>query len=198
MDRKTIRARLRALRRALSTVKRQEAALALARLFCDSPWFNSFQRFAVYMVEDGEIDPALIVKNLWLNKKTCYLPVLSGVEEGRFLKFKSYQPATSLAPNRFGIPEPQGTDGILPAELDVVLTPLVAFDPDGNRLGMGGGYYDRTFGNLGGGDKRPHLIGLAYEFQKLEHLEAEAWDVPLTGIFTEKRFYPRPESRCIP
>lgn len=196
MDRKAIREQLRAKRRALSLAEKQSAALMLTQLFCASLWFTSFKRFALYVAADAEIDPTCIVEKLWLDdRKACYLPILSGTEENRFLEFRIYQPTTILVPNRFGIFEPQEEGGgILATELDIVLVPLVAFDLNGNRLGMGSGYYDRTFENLKGEGKKPYLIGLAYEFQKLAHLKAKAWDVPLIGVFTEKRFYPCQES----
>lgn len=190
MDRKTIRKELRLKRLALSLRERRIAALSLARLFCSSSWFTSFRRFGVYIAADAEIDPAFLVKKLWADGKICYLPVLSGKEKNRFLEFKFYQSTTVLVPNRFGIPEPQGEKGVSPIELDIVLTPLVAFDLQGYRLGMGGGYYDRTFASLRGQNvTTPYLIGLAYEFQKISNFRVEAWDVPLAGVFTEKRFY---------
>lgn len=198
MNRKTLRARFRQKRQMLSLSEQEKAACALMESFCSSEWFTAFQRFAVYMANDGEVNPAPIVERLWLAQKTCYLPVLTGVGSNRILEFKSYQPDTKLAPNHFGILEPQTSEDIRVTELDIVFTPLVAFDPYGNRLGMGGGYYDKTFQNLSSPHKKPYLIGLAYEFQKLDYLQNEPWDVPLEGVFTEKKFYPRLKNPCIP
>lgn len=198
MNRQTLRARFRLKRQMLSDLKKEQTARALAECFCSSEWFTAFQRFAVYMANDGELNPAPIVERLWLAQKTCYLPVLTGAGKDRILKFKPYQPHTKLTPNHFGILEPKTSKAIHRTELDIVLMPLVAFDPYGNRLGMGGGYYDRTFQNISPTHKKPHLIGLAYEFQKLDYLQNEPWDVPLEGVFTEKKFYPRLKSLCIP
>lgn len=197
MDRQTLRGRFRLKRQMLSLSEQQQAAFLLMEYFCSSEWFTAFQRFAIYMANDGEMNPAPIVEKLWLAQKTCYLPVLTHAEDHRILQFKSYQSHTELAPNSFGILEPQGGEDIVSTELEIILTPLVAFDPYGNRLGMGGGYYDRTFKNLCHTHKKPHLIGLAYEFQKIDYLQNEAWDVPLTGVFTEKKFYPRLKNPCI-
>jgi 5-formyltetrahydrofolate cyclo-ligase len=71
-------------------------------------------------------------------------------------------------------------------KLDVVLLPLVAFDRRGNRLGMGGGFYDRTFAPRGRGRvSAPRLIGLAHGFQQVAELVDQPWDVPLRGVLTD-------------
>ena len=102
---------------------------------------------------------------------------------------KPWQRSTPMAPNRFGIPEPD-----LPAAsrcpvlaLDLVLVPLVAFDEAGNRLGMGGGFYDRTFRYLRHRTcwRRPHLVGIAYDAQRVPAIDARRWDVPLDAVVTE-------------
>lgn len=90
--------------------------------------------------------------------------------------------------NRFGIPEPDRNAKRLPSRLlSVVLLPLVGFDSDGNRLGMGGGFYDRTFGYaIHSSARRPRLIGVAYECQRsADGLPRRPWDVPLDGVVTE-------------
>ena len=76
-------------------------------------------------------------------------------------------------------------------QLDVVIAPLVAFDESLNRLGMGGGYYDRTFAFRKRARvlRRPVLIGVAYSFQRVDRLQPENWDVPLDVVITEKESY---------
>jgi 5-formyltetrahydrofolate cyclo-ligase len=124
--------------------------------------------------------------------KQVYLPILAGNPQ-EHLVFAPYRSDTKLKPNRFGIPEPQiGNEELLtPQYLDLVLTPLVAFDASGTRLGMGGGFYDRTFAFLNhpGHFSKPRLFGLAYELQRVDHLPRQPWDVPLQGIITERAFY---------
>jgi 5-formyltetrahydrofolate cyclo-ligase len=80
---------------------------------------------------------------------------------------------------------------IQPLALDLVLTPLVGFDHKGNRLGMGGGYYDRSFAFLLRRQnwKKPRLVGLAYDFQQLDKLPAKNWDVPLTAVATDTHWH---------
>jgi 5-formyltetrahydrofolate cyclo-ligase len=142
------------------------------------------------------MDPAPLLERSRAMGKRLYLPVLVSPAQGHML-FAPYEPDTALAANRFGIPEPVVTAErwVLPQRLDLVLTPLVAFDTRGNRLGMGGGYYDRTFAfrRHPGHIARPHLLGLAYEMQKTDALVRRAWDVPLDGVVTETAFYPVPQ-----
>lgn len=129
-----------------------------------------------------------IIERCWACGKHVYLPVLSSDRHGR-LEFARYLPDSRMLPNRFNIPEPQVVPGSLVSAraLDLALTPLVGFDSTGGRLGMGGGYYDRTFAFLRNRRhwKKPHLIGLAYDFQRVSHLERKAWDVPLEAVVTE-------------
>jgi 5-formyltetrahydrofolate cyclo-ligase len=147
------------------------------------------RRIACYLANDGEIDPGPAMGLLRRGGRRILLPVL----HGETLWFLPYHPETPLARNRFGIPEPAvSARRRCPARnLDVVLVPLVAFDAAGNRLGMGGGFYDRTFAYLRNRAvwKRPLLIGVAYEFQRLDALPSQAWDIPMHGIATEKRLY---------
>jgi 5-formyltetrahydrofolate cyclo-ligase len=183
---------MRAARRSLSASARSRAAHRLARELARTSWFLRSQRIACYLANDGEMDPAPLMERAWRQGKTCYLPVLSPISGDR-LWFAAYRPGDPLATNRFGIPEPvYQEERPVPAwALDLVLTPLVAFDPQGNRLGMGGGYYDRTFAYLGGRQRwrKPVLVGLAYDLQKVEALPCAPWDVPLAGVVTEQRCY---------
>lgn len=129
-----------------------------------------------------------MITAIWQSGKKCYLPVLSSSTE-KLLQFAEYTPNTQLAPNRYDILEPQAAKTIAPEQLDLVIMPLVAFDDWGNRLGMGGGYYDKTFAFLREEkNKMPVLIGLAYAMQEVSTLPADEWDVPLRGILTETGF----------
>lgn len=178
---------MRERRRALASVQRQQAAGALAETVAGLAEFRDAAHVAVYMAMDGEIDPAPLVARAHESGKQIYLPVLVADT----LRFAAWHPDTLLYPNRFKIPEPRPQPDELrsPFELDLVLTPLVAFDARGHRLGMGGGYYDRSFAFLKAGMHKPLLIGLAYEFQHLPSLSVEPWDVPLAGVATDCAFY---------
>lgn len=164
-------------------------ARALARNLSGSLRVRVARRIACYLSNDGEIDLGPAMDLLGRDGRRILLPVLRGER----LWFLPYGSETPLVRNRFGIPEPAvSARHRCPArDLDLVLVPLVAFDAAGNRLGMGGGFYDRTFAYLGKRTawRRPLLIGIAYEFQRVEALPAQPWDIPLQGIATEKRLY---------
>lgn len=191
-NRRELRNEIRAARRALSRQQRRFGAVHCAEHLCGQSVFHTARRLAAYLPADGELDPTPIIERAWQMGKRVYLPVLIPHGENR-LWFAEYQPDSVLAPNRFGILEPVGAARrrVHPLALDLVLTPLVAFDARGHRLGMGGGYYDRSFAYLLRHRiwQRPRLIGLAYDFQKQAQLPAAKWDVPLQGIATDCRFY---------
>lgn len=169
-----------------------EKSLRIAERFVTLPIVERSQHIAVYLSNDGEVDTADIIESLWAHGKACYLPILRSSPQ-RSLWFGRYAPETPLTPNKFGIPEPAvGGDTISePWMLDIALVPLVAFDLSGNRIGMGGGYYDRTFAYLKdvSGPRSPILIGLAFECQKWDSIPAQPWDVPLNGVVTEAASY---------
>lgn len=174
----------------MSADQRAAAARGLADTVANLAEFRDARHIAVYIAMDGEIDPDHLIARARTAGKTLYLPVLENTADG-ILEFAPWQIDTPLYPNRFNIPEPRmGTDLLRSAkELDLVLTPLVAFDSHGHRLGMGGGYYDRSFAFLNTGARKPRLIGLAYEFQQVSALPAEPWDVPLAGVACERGFH---------
>jgi len=189
-DRKSLRFSMRDRRRALSVEEQREASLALSEHLAAHRLFHLAQRIAFYLPNDGEIDLGYLIEYAWQQNKHCYLPVL-GPRNGRRMWFLPYRSDTQLTPNRFGIPEPihSRRDRLFsPMSLDLVLMPLVAFDHAGNRVGMGGGFYDRTFGfrRYRRHWQRPWLLGTAYEFQQVEQIDGAAWDVPLDGIVTEQ------------
>jgi len=184
-----IRRAMRQRRRSLSPRERARAGRELARRLVRSSLFQRARRISCFLAADGEIDTSAVIAAAWRAGKQVYLPVLAPFGGAR-LWFLSYRPDSPMTRNRFGIPEPRlrGNARLAAAQLDLVLTPLVAFDAAGNRLGMGGGYYDRTFAFLHRrlGWQRPRLVGLAYSFQQVERLPGEAWDVPLWGAATER------------
>lgn len=183
-DIRTLRRTLRARRRRLNPARQQAAARRLARAIAASPRFGAASRIAVYIAADGEIDPAPLVRLALARGKQLFLPVLHPLQPDR-MQFVPWQPTNRLRRNRYGIPEPASLKGrVRPWQLDLVLMPLVGFDAAGNRLGMGGGYYDRTFARRLDWPRRPVLCGLAHRCQQVECLPVQPWDVPLERVFT--------------
>jgi len=184
---------MRNTRRSLSQEQQQTAALGLFQQFRHSPLHLSAKRVGLYIANDGEIDPCLLLSDLLGRGRQVALPCLDPCTKSgkNRIQFALTDKTTRLQPNRFGIDQPADGKLVNILGLDLVLVPLVAFDDSGNRLGMGGGFYDRTFAikrtqpNLG-----PKLIGLAHECQRSDKLKAENWDIPLDGILTGQTYLP--------
>jgi len=144
------------------------------------------------MANDGELDPCYLMGDAWARGKICYLPVLMHTHD-KSLLFARYEPDASMVYNQFGIPEPSvgARHKIKARNLDLIIMPLVAFDKMGNRIGMGGGYYDRTLAFLNARTRwyKPRLVGIGYSFQQVVSINSESWDVPLSYIATEKEYF---------
>lgn len=187
----SLRRRLRAERRALSPAQRRTASAMLARRLATLAVFQRARRIAAYWPADGEIDPLPALRRAAAAGKACYLPVLCPQRDGH-LHFAAWQPWTPLRRNRFGIVEPAVAPRhwLAPRMLDLVLLPLVGFDEAGNRLGMGGGFYDRSFAFLAQRRwRRPRLVGVAFDLQRVDRLPRRAWDVPLDAVVSERHGY---------
>ncbi|QDH69144.1 5-formyltetrahydrofolate cyclo-ligase [Marilutibacter alkalisoli] len=182
-QRRQLREDLRMRRRALSAAARVSAAERLADRLLDLPFAPRSGHVAGYWANDGEID--LHPWQLRLPATCTYcLPVLG---EDRRLRFAPWRPDAPLVPNRFGIPEPDiPTSALLDAvDMALVILPLVGFGATGQRLGMGGGWYDRSLEFRRDRPGPPWLVGAAFELQRCDTLEAEPWDVPLDAVCTE-------------
>ncbi len=186
-DFNTLRRDLRAARLSLTAAHRREFnRLITAHTL---PLLQYTQHVAAYVACRGEFDPAAIIHAL--SAQQVYVPVVAGQDQA--LRFVAYQPGDALAPNVFGIAEPVSGQEIAPTELDRVLTPLLGFDEQGFRLGMAGGFYDRSFAFRHHHNGPPWLIGVAYEMQKIPLQTPRDWDVRLDAVVTETGVY-----RCNP
>ncbi|MFV1992807.1 MAG: 5-formyltetrahydrofolate cyclo-ligase [Acidiferrobacterales bacterium] len=191
MNKTTLRKKIRTQRRELSQEQQQRAAIDLVSNLKNSRFLRKHQRIACYLASDGEIETWPIIETLWSLKKQVYLPVISHLPWAP-LWFAPFNPGSNMLYNRFGIAEPD----VLPDKritahrLDLVFLPLVAFDLAGNRIGMGQGYYDRSLQFIKQRKywRSPLLTGLAYDFQCIDKIDNEKWDVPLRNVITDKRF----------
>lgn len=177
---------MRRRRRALTPAERARAAESALAHFQSLIHLRPGLKLAVYLSVNGEFDTAPLVELARRRGCRIYAPVLPPT--GGRLRFVPLEPP--LKTNRYGIPEPHFSPekACDPRALDVVITPLVAFGPNGERLGSGAGYYDQTFAFLRRRRvwRKPRLIGLAYAWQQVEDLESEAWDVPLAAVVTDQ------------
>lgn len=192
LPRPQLRRLLRKARRSLTPSQQRLAAEGLYKQLAQDPHFRRAKHISLYLPTDGEIDPRLLLRAAQRRGKKTYLPVLSAWPRTKMV-FQQIRPGEKLRPNRFRILEPR----VNPARqrkiwaLDLVLLPLVGFDDVGGRLGMGGGFYDRSLAYLARRQKwrKPTLLGLAHECQKVERLAQASWDVPLQGTVTDKAWY---------
>ena len=183
-----LRQRNRKLRAALDDATLQAAAAKLCAQLVDLPQYISARRIAAYFAVNGEIGLEPLIEHAWAQGKQVYLPNL----DRQTLRFSPYFDGQAMRVNRFRLPEPDvgDADMLAPEDLDLVLAPLVVFDDAGNRIGMGGGYYDRSFAfRKNPKIETPVLIGVAHELQKVDRLIPEEWDVPLDKVVTEEGIY---------
>lgn len=192
LSRPQLRRMLRNARRALTPSEQRKAAQGLYRQLAQHPLFLRAKHISLYLPTDGEIDPQLLLRAAQRRGKATYLPVLSAWPRTKMV-FQRVWPGEKLLPNRFRILEPRVNISRQRKvwALDLVLLPLVGFDEAGGRLGMGGGFYDRSLAYLARRQswRKPTLLGLAHECQKVERLAQASWDVPLAGTVTDKHWY---------
>jgi len=151
---------------------------------------NQVQSIACYLPVGAEFPTHPLIQGLQLRHKNIFLPIVQNNNKNRCLTFQRYQAQTAMRCNRFGIKEPipNPREQIPPPQLNLVIMPLTGFDSSGNRIGMGGGFYDCTFEFILKHKKaqRPFLLGLAFQVQKCDKINTRSWDVPLDGILTEE------------
>ena len=174
----------RQARAQMSASDRAIASSRIARSFLNSRYFLNSRSIGCYLSSPEEVDTVTIIERAWRAKKRVFAPV---VDAHRRMSFCRLQPDTTLVRNRFGLWEPAQESPIDVKSLDVVVTPVVAFDDDGNRIGMGSGYFDRAFEFLGRRRQwlHPKLLGLAFDCQKVEKISPNPWDIPLSCVLTE-------------
>jgi 5-formyltetrahydrofolate cyclo-ligase len=195
VSRKALRNSLRQARRALSPEQQSAAAQGLCSLLRSQDFFRRAHRIAFYQLFDAELDPGPLLELALSQGKSCFLPVVNQDKPGAIC-FAAYNASTELVENRWGIAEPPApVVAFPPTDLDLVLVPLVGFNEQCFRLGLGKGYYDRTFSfKLLEQHSRPLLVGLAHECQRVEgEFPDESWDVHLDAIATAEKIY-RPDT----
>lgn len=178
-----LRTELRQRRQALSPGEQLAAARAAAAFIQQLPDWPGARRIALYLAADGEIDTTELAQLGRSQGKQLFLPV---IEQDDHLSFAAWLPDSPLAANRYGIPEPpEDAKRCATNTLDIIFLPLVGWDLQGGRLGMGGGFYDRTLAGASG----PVLVGLAHSNQQVDRIPREDWDITLNFIATDTALY---------
>ena len=192
MTRQALRKAFRDKRTALTPQQQKLAALKLVEQYALHDLFKKARNVALYLPFNGELDTRPLIDYLWSQGCKVFIPIIHPFCAGHLL-FQQFTLHTKMHNNHFGIAEPKlNVQKVCPLQhLDLMLTPLVAFDLNGNRLGMGGGFYDRTLASLQTtSSKQPAIIvGLAHDMQLAPNLPTETWDIPLPHILTSSKLY---------
>jgi len=182
-DKKAIRQLFRKKRSALPAYRQQLASYAIAdKVLRKISAMQRARTIAFYIAKEGEIDLLPLMLHCLKQGRQCYLPVLESPDEKK-LRFAEWVLGQAMSLNKFGITEPDVPRHHLlsAAEMDLIFMPLVAFDDCGNRLGMGGGYYDRTLAQCHGesamSSKKPFLVATGHDVQYIPQLPHDAWDI---------------------
>lgn len=186
LSKQQLRRKLRQQRNSLSLREQHRREQQLCQRLLSLPELKNAQHIAAYWPANGEISTLSALKQWQQAGKNVYLPKILPQRQMQFVPFTQQ---TAFLKNHYGILEPQSRQRISPQRLDVVLLPLLAFDQQCNRLGMGGGYYDRAFAFMQqqAWRKRPYLIGVAHDFQQVDRLSCDPWDVPLTMVVSNNK-----------
>lgn len=180
----TIRAHAKRDRAKLTDEDRDFASLMIFENAVREHYFQRANLIASYLPAADEVDTWPLIERAWRMKKRIFAPV---VEKNRSLEFREIRPDSELQTNRFGLFEPSRGRSIPARRLDLVFTPVVAFDNRCNRVGMGGGFFDRTFSFQAtrAAFAKPKLVGLAFDCQRVEQIPASPWDIRLFQIISE-------------
>jgi 5-formyltetrahydrofolate cyclo-ligase len=168
----------------LATTERDHASEIIAGKVVHAPFFQRSRLIGCYLSLPAEVDTWRVIARAWRMKKRIFAPV---TRRNRMLEFREVTPETDLVRDDFGLLMPASGIIIAARRLDIVLTPLVAFDAECQRIGMGGGYYDRTFSFLRARQNllKPKLIGLAFACQQVPKIPTNPWDIRLFSVITE-------------
>ena len=185
-QRQQLRRQFRQQRRALSVGQRRRASARFGPALARAIQHRPARHVAIYLPNDGELDVRPALRHPRFQQASTYLPFVDALRPG-YLQFRLWQHHHPMCANAYGIHEPAlRYRGRALWALDVIILPAVAFDEAGYRLGMGGGYYDRTLEQLARHPRRPRLVAAGYDFQKMERgeLPVAPWDQPVESIVT--------------
>ena len=174
-------------RKNLSEEERSISEVSLVQLWDSVKDSYKVNKIALYWSVNGEISTYSLISDFLKNGSECFLPVISNDRENKVLEFSLYEKESPLIKNKFGIPEPSKSVITDLNEIDIIFLPCVCFDSEGNRIGMGGGFYDKTLSKLS--DKQnTKLIMLAYDFQEVESCLPEIHDIKADACLTPNKY----------
>jgi len=174
-------------RKNLSKKERLDSEKSLLQLWESVGGSYKKNKVALYWPINGEVATNALISYFFSNGSKCFLPVISNNEENKLIDFALFEEQSRLVKNRFGIPEPNKSKIIDLNQLDIIFLPCVCFDSRGNRIGMGGGFYDKTLSYLSKKEKTK-LIILAYDFQEVESCLPESHDIKADACLTPNQY----------
>ena len=174
-------------RKNLSKKERLDSEKSLVQLWESVGGSYKTNKVALYMPINGEVTTNALISYFFSNASKCFLPVISNDVENKLIDFALFEEQSRLVKNRFGIPEPNKSKIIDLNQLDIIFLPCVCFDSRGNRIGMGGGFYDKTLSYLSKKEKTK-LIILAYDFQEVESCLPESHDIKADACLTPNQY----------
>ncbi len=196
-DTQALRKSMRRQRLALSAHTRRHAGLSVVRQIRREPQFINSHKIGLYLDAFGEVPTRALIELCFQLRKTVYLPVVHFKNKPlAWAQITRHQWLSQrMTRHRFGMKQPFKQRGISVKSLDYLFMPLVAFDHQGHRLGMGGGFYDRTLAHCASTHKhrklkpsKPIRVGLAYDFQRVETIQSNDWDISIHAIVTPSEY----------
>lgn len=196
-DTQTLRKSMRRQRLALPLHARRHAEKSIVRQIRRETRFINAQKIGLYLDAFGEVPTRALIELCFQMRKSVYLPVVHGnqkplawsrVSRNQWLNQR-------MTRHHFGMKQPFKQRGVSVKSLDYLFMPLVAFDLKGHRLGMGGGFYDRTLAHCANRlehrklqPSKPIRVGLAYDFQRVDTIHSNAWDVSIHAVATPTKY----------
>ncbi|UUM29282.1 MULTISPECIES: 5-formyltetrahydrofolate cyclo-ligase [Acinetobacter] len=185
----SLRKQLRSARKQVSHYQQKQAEQQVLFLLRQSPKFKAASKIGLYLHAFGELHTDKLIKLCFKNNKQVFLPMICNMNQHLvWVRVSSSQYLNRrFSHHPFGMKEPMASRGKNVSHLDLLILPLLACDHLGTRIGMGGGYYDRT---LATAKHRPYRLGLAHAFQYVDQpLLRQKWDQPLNALLTPKKFH---------
>lgn len=186
---KLLRKQLRLKRKLITPIQHKQIEQQVLNQLRYCPQFKSSKKIGLYLHAFGEIHTRKIIELCFKQKKQVYLPMICSMNQNLvWVKISANQYLNKrFSHHPLGMKEPMATRGQHVSKLDLLVMPLLACDHFGTRIGMGGGFYDRT---LATAPHQPFRLGLAHSFQYInEPLFRQKWDQPLNALLTPEKIY---------
>ncbi len=179
-----LRQRHLAARRQMSVLERSAASDSINRQLIRSRMFSRANSIGVYLATRDEVDLDTLIRVAWRQDKRVYAP---RVLRNREMFFLELAPNSRIVRNRFGIWEPADGLEVSPYSLDWIIVPMVVFDANNHRIGMGGGYYDRAlaFAQHRHPVLLPRLSGVAFACQQAAPFSSNPWDIGVSRVYRD-------------